>query len=146
MPRAIACSIPALALAALTACAQTPSADPTDHEAHHPPGTAAPEPAADPARTAWMQEHMKAMQAMHEKMAAAGTPQERQALMAEHMRLMQEGMSMMAALAPAMGMATMPGGPPTLETRQQSMEMRMDMMQSMMQMMLDRMAPPPAPK
>lgn len=38
-----------------------------------------------------MEKHMQSMQAMHEKMAAAKTPAERQALMQEHMKMMQEG-------------------------------------------------------
>ena len=38
------------------------------------------------------------MRAMHEKMAAAKTPQERQALMAEHMKTMQDGMRMMKSM------------------------------------------------
>lgn len=36
-----------------------------------------------------MDQQMKAMQAMHEKMVAAKTPEARQALMAEHMALMK---------------------------------------------------------
>ena len=42
-----------------------------------------------------MEQHMKMMQQMHEKMAAAGTPAERQALMQEHM---QQCMSMMQSM------------------------------------------------
>jgi len=107
----------------------------------------------EPAAMAQMDTHMKAMQAMHDKMAAARTPEERQALMAEHMKLMQEGMAMMGGMGPGMGMGTMPGGKSkpggamSPQMRQQMMEKRMDMMQSMMQMMMDRMqAPAPASK
>lgn len=85
---------------------------------------------------AMMDKHMKAMQAMHEKLANAKTPAEREALMAEHMKLMQEGMSMMGGMAPTKA--------PTAAARQQMMEKRMDMMQSMMQMMMDRMPMSPA--
>jgi hypothetical protein len=84
-----------------------------------------------------MDKHMKAMQAMHEKMASAKTPAEREALMAEHMKLMQEGMSMMGGMAPGKA-------PANAAARQQMMEKRMDMMQSMMQMMMDRMPMSPA--
>src|SRR5690606_10379821 len=49
----------------------------------------------NPGKMAAMDQHMKAMQAMHEKMMAAKNPQERQKLMAEHMKLMQGGISMM---------------------------------------------------
>jgi len=89
----------------------------------------------------------------NDKMAAARTPEERQALMAEHMKLMQEGMAMMGGMGPGMGMGNMPGakgkpgGAMSPQMRQQMMEKRMDMMQSMMQMMMDRMqAPMPASK
>ena len=108
------------------------------HKAHHPAGAASaamPAPAtgkpAGMPDMAMMDKHMKAMQAMHEKMASAKTPAEREALMAEHMKLMQDGMSMMGGMAP--------GKAPTAAARQQMMEKRMDMMQSMMQMMMDRM-------
>ena len=82
------------ASAALSAWAQTPA----EHNAHHPAGAAAPAPSMQtpsaqapsgsplpmgPGNMRAMDEHMKAMQAMHEKMAAAKTPEERQALMAE---------------------------------------------------------------
>jgi hypothetical protein len=140
-----------LAFAALGASAQTTG----DHAAHHPAqGASAPAPAAE--RMAGMDAHMKAMQAMHDKMATARTPEERQALMAEHMKLMQDGMAMMGGMGPGMGMGGMPGGrgkpgmpggAMTPQMRQQMMEKRMDMMQSMMQMMMDRMqAMPPASK
>jgi hypothetical protein len=136
----------------MAASAQTPA----DHAAHHPSqGASAPVPAAE--RMAGMDAHMKAMQAMHDKMAAARTPEERQALMAEHMKLMQDGMAMMGGINPGMGMggtpgakdkpAMPPGGAMTPQMRQQMMEKRMDMMQSMMQMMMDRMqAPAPVSK
>ena len=113
------------------------------HKAHHPAGAAsAATPAAATGKPAGMPDmamrdkHMKAMQAMHEKMAGAKTPAEREALMGEHMKLMQEGMSMMGGMAP--------GKAPNAAARQQMMEKRMDMMQSMMQMMMDRMPMSPA--
>ena len=141
-------SILVLSFAALGAGAQTSA----DHAVHHPADAAsAAVPAAD--RMAGMDAHMKAMQAMHDKMAAARTPEERQALMAEHMKLMQEGMAMMGGMGPGMGMGAMsggkgkPGGAMSPQMRQQMVEKRMDMMQSMMQMMMDRMqAPAPASK
>ncbi|NCZ58282.1 MAG: hypothetical protein EBY75_08335, partial [Actinobacteria bacterium] len=68
-----------------------------EHKAHHPAGSTSPasanmKAAAKPtgagpmAAMAKMDEHMKAMQAMHEKMLAAKTPAERQAHMDEHMK------------------------------------------------------------
>jgi len=135
----------ALAIAAMGASAQTPG----DRAAHHP-AQGASAPAAD--RMDGMDAHMKAMQAMHERMAAARTHEERQALMAEHMKLMQDGMTMMRGMGMggtpgSKGKLGMPGGVMTPQMRQQMMEKRMDMMQSMMQMMMDRMqAMPPASK
>ena len=81
------------------------------------------------------------MQEMHEKMRAAKTPAERQALMAEHMKSMQGGMAMMDQMKTPHAKG---GG------RSMSPEMmgkRMDMMEMMMQMMMDREgARPPAAK
>jgi hypothetical protein len=109
-----------------------------EHKAHHPadaasaaPATPSGKPGMGPGPAA-MQAHMKTMQAMHEKMMGAKTPEERHALMAEHMKTMQDGMSMMQGMKGSGAKA----GP---AARQQMMEMRMDMMQSMMQMMMDRM-------
>ena len=87
-------------------------------------------------------DQMKAMQTMHDKMVAAKTPEERNALMAEQMKLMQSGMGMMGR----MGQGAMAGKPGDMAARQGMMEQRMDMMQSMMQMMVDRMAPAAATK
>jgi hypothetical protein len=125
-----------------------------EHKAHHRAGSTSPAPtqmkaAAKPtgagqmAGMAKMDEHMKAMQAMHEKMMAAKTPEERQTLMDEHMKLMQDGMGMMQQMGAGMqGMGGMQGGkgmPTNMAERQQMMEKRMEMMESMMQMMLDRL-------
>ena len=151
------------ASAALSALAQTPA----EHNAHHPAGAAAPAPSMQtpsaqapsgsplpmgPGNMRAMDEHIKAMQAMHEKMAAAKTPEERQALMAEHQRLMQDGMSMMQYMGSMSGMGGMSGKggaagkgkSPSMAERQQMMEKRMEMMESMMQMMMDRMPPAPS--
>ncbi|MBD8051293.1 hypothetical protein [Limnohabitans radicicola] len=130
-----------------------------EHKAHHPAGSTSPasanmKAAAKPtgagpmAAMAKMDEHMKAMQAMHEKMLAAKTPAERQALMDEHMKLMQDGMGMMQQMGAGMqGMGGMQGGkgmPANMAERQQMMEKRMQMMESTMQMMLDRLPATPA--
>ena len=71
---------------------------------------------------------MRDMQVMHEKMMAAKTPAERQALMADHMKAMQEGMKAMQH------MGARCGG----KGSSKSMATRMDMMTMMMQMMMDR--------
>lgn len=78
----------------LSACAATQPDK--DHAAHHPPGAAAPSTSPSPAQ---VDEQMKAMRAMHDKMMSAKTPDERQALMAEHMKAMRDGMSMMCEMA-----------------------------------------------
>ena len=96
---------------------------------------------------AQMDEHMKAMREMHEKMKLARTPDEKGALMAEHMKLMQDGMTIMGGMGPGgmMGKGGRDGmpdmGPMTgdMAAHGQMMEKRMEMMQSMMQMMMDRM-------
>jgi hypothetical protein len=80
------------------------------------------------------------MSAMHDKMIAAKTPEERRALMAEHRKVMQSGMAAMGT--GNRGMRRMHGNAPTnddRDTHYQMMEKRMEMMESMMQMMVDRM-------
>jgi hypothetical protein len=96
------------------------------HAAQHPPAAAVPADRAD--------EQMKAMQEMHQKMAAAKTPGERQALMAEHMKAMQGGMSMMCEMnTGGTGMADGAGS-------NERMKRCMDMRNMTMQMMMDREA------
>ena len=128
--------VAATAALGLSGCAQTPPG----HAAHHP-GTAAPFPGQGMPMS-HMDEHMKAMNGMHERMMRAKTPDERNALMAEHAKLMQDGMAMMGGMGGRPGPGAMAGGDPAV--RQQMMEKRMEMMQSMMQMMMDRMPPAPA--
>ncbi len=143
-----------LGVATLSLGALAQNAD--EHKDHHPaeskPATVATQKASAGSNGAdkmgAMDQHMKAMQAMHEKMAAAQTPEDRQALMAEHMKLMQDGMSMMKQMGGMGGMGGMPAGKAqsasSMADRQQMMEKRMDMMQSMMQMMMDCMQMPAA--
>ena len=133
-------------LAFLTACAapggpasssDTPAAA-SAHASHHP-GTpsAAPMPG--------MQDRMKAMHEMHDKMMNAKTPAEREALMAEHMKSMQGGMDMMKRMG---CMAPMGGGMSGANMAQQpqAMEGCTQMMQMMMEMMGQRMPNAPASK
>jgi hypothetical protein len=125
-----------------TALAQTAASD-ADHAAHHPPAASepaaaskvVPKPADKPSvkasapSSAQMGSTMKSMQEMHDKMMAAKTPEERQALMADHMKAMQGGMGMMGQMKSEQG--GMSAGP-------EMMAKRMDMMEMMMQMMMDR--------
>ena len=112
-----------------------------EHAAHHPDAASAAtssvargkasKPGALVPSSAQMAAMMESMQAMHDKMTAAKSPEERQALMAEHMKTMQEGMAMMSQMQGGMDQGTMPHA---------MMAKRMDMMQMMMQMMMDRQA------
>jgi hypothetical protein len=136
----------ALALALAAGGIAAHAADDTEHSAHHPAGaTSAPAARATPRQTPPVameraDAQMKSMRAMHDKMMAASTPEERDALMAEHMKAMQGGMEMMKGMEPQ-GMAGMQGN---ATARSQMMEKRMEMMDSMMQMMMDRLPATPA--
>ena len=95
-------------LTAVLAGCQTPP----DHAAHHRggmgPGGAGDRMMSD--RMAMMDTQMKSMREMHERVARARTPEERQALMAEHMKMMQDGMENMQSMMKSM-MERMPGPP-----------------------------------
>ncbi len=138
------------AAAALSTGAFAQSSD-AEHAAHHPSGAAAqpatPKTAAASARKpaaksttptpSQMNVQMKAMEQMHEKMLAAKTPEERQALMADNMKAMRDGMAMMDQMKtgkPGTGMDGMHSD------HHEMMSRRMDMMEIMMQMMMDREA------
>lgn len=134
-----------LSLAAASAAAM---AQDVHHSPHHPAGPASAPPRHDIGTPAGvtamvrMNAQMRAMQVMHEKITAAKTPAERDALMPEHMKLMQEGMSMLRGMTPAKSKS----GAGNPGARQQILEKRIDMMESMMQMLVDGMpAPSSAP-
>ena len=134
VPMAIVISAAAL----LTACNTAPSM------AMKPmmPMATAGSPGTPPAdRMGQMEMQSKTMQAMHEKMMAAKTPEERNAMMAGHMKSMQDGMKMMEGMTgPGMdGMKGMPGMSGDMAAHHAMMEKRMAMMQTMMKMMMDRM-------
>ena len=140
----LAHSLPlALTLGLVGAPAWSAQDDP--HRAHHPADAASasaskPTPGKSGAETTRMDAQMKAMGAMHDRMMAAKTPEERNALMPEHMKAMQGGMAMMDGTSPG-AMAGMKGN---MAARHQAMEKRMEMMQTMMQMMMDRLPAAPA--
>jgi hypothetical protein len=134
-----------LALAMATISAPAWSADKAQHQAHHPAGVAsAPATKAMPGKArphmARMNSQMKAMHEMHDKMMAAKTPAERDALTAEHMKIMQDSMTMMNRMSPG-GMGGMKGD---MAAHHRTMEARMEMMQATMQMMMDRLPAAPA--
>ena len=103
-----------------------------------------------------MDEHMKKMQALHDKMMSATTPEERQKAMDEGRKEMQDGMTMMKPMMQGGGMmgGGMMGGGMMAEkgnasssaTQIQMMGKRMDMMQMMMQMMMDSQGMMASPK
>jgi hypothetical protein len=106
------------------------AAEPATHDHEHaaqPPATQAAPP----------EQAMQNMRTMHEKMMAAKTPADRQALMAEHMKAMQQGMMSMKQMG---SMSCDAAGGAT----------RMNMMDMMMKMLQDQQAgtaaPVPAPQ
>jgi hypothetical protein len=107
----------------------------------------APPPAVtNPCMGPQMHEHMQRMQAMHEAMASAKTPQERAKLQDEQWQLMHQGMGMMRRMPGMGGGMGMQGGMGMHQgTGGMGMCMgeRMAMMEMMMQMMMDRMGPEP---
>lgn len=93
-----------------------------------------------------MDEHMKSMQALHNRMMSATSPEERQKVMDEQrqemhgsmatMNQMMQGGAMMGGMGP--GMMDQQGKPADAAAQMQMMQKRMDMMQMMMQTMMDQ--------
>ena len=134
-----------LALALVSVGAPSWAAQDDQHKVHHPAGSASASSSKGMAgkpsmQIALMDTQMKAMGAIHDKMMAAKTPEERNALMAEHMQAMQDGVTMMNGMA-ARGMSGMKGD---MAAHHQMMDKRMEMMQATMQMMMDRLPQSPA--
>ena len=101
-----------------------------------------------------MDEHMKTMQALHDRMMGASPPEERQKVMDEQRKEMQQ---CMATMSPMMQGGAMSGGtgsgmvaqkstPADSNAQMQMMQKRMDMMQVMMQTMMDQQGAMAAPK
>jgi hypothetical protein len=130
------------------------SQDKVDHKAHHPESASAVTKSQSAITTPvtvkesikQMDEQIKMMRDMHNKMANAKTSEERIALMANHMKAMQDGMAMMGNMnkTDADAKNKMKGEMPANMDMHQMMEKRMEMMENMMQMMMDRM-PLPTP-
>jgi hypothetical protein len=121
----------ALAVALIAGCSSIPSDTPTaaaEHAAHHAAGGGSAAPAGYDLQ-------MKSMQEMHQKMAAAKTPEERAALMKEHMQSMRKGMGMMGQMDG--GMKGMDHGPATVLMDATPMARHKEMMETTMQMMTD---------
>ena len=140
----LATSLP-LVLAVAITCAQTWAATAAEHDAHHRAGAdfapvAKTMPSKSKQAMAGMDAQLKSMQEIHNKVMAAKTPEERDALMVEHTKAMQDGVAMMNGITPG----DISGMPKDMASRQQIMEKHMQMMQSMLQMMMDRLPPSPA--
>ena len=141
-----------LALALFAVGAPSWAAQHDQHKAHHPASSASAAASTSmPGKTtpemARMANHMKAMQEMHDRMMAAKTSEERNALMGEHMKTMQEGMGIMKGMGDLGGMGGMAGPkspPANMTERQTMMEQRMEMMQATLQMMMNRLPAAPA--
>ena len=86
---------------------------------------------------ALMDTQLKAMGEVHDKMMAARTPEERNALMPEHMQAMQDAATMMNGMT-ARGMAGKKGD---MAAHHRMMDKRMEMMQATMLLMMDRLPP-----
>ena len=138
----------------LPAFAAAPPEHSHDHPAAKGANKGAPSKASKEALSG-MDARMRDMQAMHEKMMAARTPEERSALMAEHMKSMRDGMAMMdkaggmgMGMGMNMGMKKDGGAGGGMDMKKgggagmshEMMEKRMDMMQQMMKMMMERTA------
>ena len=137
-----------MAAAAFGAYAQTDS----QHVQHHPADSVKKAAVVKPKASvkesmAAMDSQMNVMREMHEKMMAAKTQEERNALMADHAKAMKDGMNMMGSMDSMGGMKGMgmdsgvnKGKVPLgMLTQHEMMEKRMEMMTSMMQMMMDRL-------
>lgn len=95
-----------------------------------------------------LDEHMKRMQALHDRMNSATTPEERQKVKDEQRQEMQRGMVMMKPMMGGMGggMMGQKGQPADANAQMQMMQKRMDMMQMMMQTMMDQQGMTAAPR
>ncbi|MEX3633526.1 hypothetical protein [Paraburkholderia sp. BR14320] len=125
----------AVACGVSNAVAAESNASDVEHQAHHPAAT---KPVSKSSRKLHdIDQQMKQMQAMHEKMMEAKTSEQRTALMDEQMKSMQSGMQMMDMMKEDSEDMPMMSG----KTHEMMMK-RMDMMQMMMQAMMDRQSAP----
>jgi outer membrane murein-binding lipoprotein Lpp len=128
--------LPAMAMLLLAGCSSMPGGQKAaDHAAHHSAATQAPD-----AAPAGYDRQMSRMHEMHQKMAAATTPEERSTLMKDHAKTMHDGMAMMGQMRGMRGGGMGGRGPAASRAPGDAdlMQRRMDMMDMMMQMMMDR--------
>lgn len=132
----------------VSACANAPMAQDAKAPSASPDATAPQSGAPMNMGThmARMDDHMKKMQVLHEKVTSARTPEDRQKAMQEQRAEMQACMGMMNQMMPGGGkMGGMGGGmmgqtgkPADAGAQMQMMQKRMDMMEMMMQTMMDQ--------
>ena len=141
-------SAPASAAAPKPPAKAAPKAAPKSAPAAAPKASSRPSAEAGAPPDPQMQATMASMHEMRDKMRAAKTPEERQALMADHMKAMQDGMAMMGRMKDGQGgmgskhgMHGMGGGG-GMAGGHGAMSRRMEMMEMMM---VDREAARSAP-
>lgn len=132
----------------LSACTNVPLAQDAKAPAPEPIATAAPSDSSMSMSThvGQMDERMRRMQALHDRMTSAATPEERQKVMHEQRKEMQACIAMMKPMMQGgatmggmdAGMTGQKGRPADANAQMQMMQKRMDMMQMMMQTMLDQ--------
>jgi hypothetical protein len=98
-----------------------------------------------------MDDHMKKMQTLHDRMMNAASPEERQNVMQEARKEMQDSMAMMkprtnGEAMRGSGMMPQKGKAAAGDAQIQMLEKRVDMMQMMMQMMMDQQGMTAPPK
>ncbi len=141
MKLALTAAVAVFALAGCVSISTAPVAD--EHAVHHPSAGA---PAYAQVDHVDHEQQMKRMREMHQKMAAAKTPEERAALMNEHMKTMRDGMAMMeqmrgpmrgtmgGGMGPGAGKGSAGGG---MAMDADMMKRRANMMEMMMEMAMD---------
>lgn len=127
MNRSLAFGVGAFLFAAATTFAQNPKAPDTNAQSAGAPVMP---------MMAQMDEHMKKMQALHETMTSASTPEERQKAMEGARKEMQDCMGMMKPMMQGGGMMgdgmmAQKGKSAATDAQMQMMSKRMDMMQMM---------------
>ncbi len=136
--------IPLALLAAALAAPGYAATTPEEHAAHEAAaakgtGTGQMPSGKHGSHMKMMDSQTDAMKAMHEKMMAAKTPEEKSALMSEHMKTMGAGMAMMKEMPKGMGDMKSSKG---MAEHHAMMEKRMAMMGAAMEMMSDRLPQP----
>ena len=135
-----------LAAGCVAAASLAPALAADEHAGHHAAAPASTPAAGAPSPVA---EQLKAMQAMHDKMAKATSTEERRALLDEQMKTLQAAMASMEAMGagepPAAASGASKGmgmgmGSGHTAAQAAAMAERMAMMQMMMRMMVDRLS------